>query len=276
MKNELFKRFDSVLEFARYLDNAQTQPHFIDHETSQRETDGDWDGTRTYNEARDLLLYGDADAAERVNAAGLRHVVKGLQGQTQQNKQFTDIVGGAPCVPHYLVGRPDAMYNIKRHTTTKPVINIAYNCSVAGVVSRSTIDTAAAALLGAVVILENSGARVNLYVCDVTGNAGNKKIFGAVVRVKPADQKINLRKIAYCICNTAFERRQFFRFTEVTKGIPANVVGGYGHPIYERRIVDEQLNGAGIRADVVYNVESARGKTAKDIADEIAATLKRK
>lgn len=276
MKNELFKRFDSVLDFAKYLDNAETQPAFKDSETSQDQNTSDWAGTNDYQTARDLLLYGDPDSAERVNAAGLRHTIKQLQGRAPRTKLFTDIVGGVPCVPNYIIGRPDSMYNTQRTTTPKPVINIVYNCSVAGSVSRDTIDTAAAALLGAVVILENSGARVNLYVCDVSRDNKDTQIFGAVVRVKPADQKVNLRKIAYCICNTAFERRQMFRFTEVTKGIARNVSHNYGRPEYNPDRVNKTLTAAGVRPDIVYNVNTARDKSAKTIADEIANAIKRK
>lgn len=275
MKNELFKRFDNVLDFARYLDNGTTQPAFIDNASSQQEGTEDWYGTTDYNTARDLFLYGDAKSAARVNAAGLNKTIENLQGRAPRTKQFTDIVGGAPCVPNFLVGRPDSMYNTRRPITTAPVFNVVYNCSVSGSVSRDTIDTTAAALLGAVLILENSGARVNLYVCDVTADNKNK-IFGAVVRVKPADQKINLRKIAYCICNTAFERRQMFKFTEVTKGIPENVKHSYGRPVYEIGKVNTELQNAGVRPDVVYNVTTAGGKSAEELANEIAATLKRK
>lgn len=273
MKKDVFTRFDSVLQFSNYLDNAKTQPDFKDRESSKDETWEDWYGTPNYNTARDLLLYGDAKSAARVNAAGLSKTIANLQGRAPRSQQFTDIVGGAPCVPNYLVGRPDSMYNTRRPITTAPVVNIVYDCTAASIISTDEIARAAASVLGAVVILENSGARVNLWVAEL---AVKQKIYvGAVVRVKPADQKINLRKIAYTICHPSFLRRQIFRFVEVTPNVPKSFVSNYGAVVNDNDIINKYLTGVGVRGAIIYD-HHADGKTPEQIANEIAATLKRK
>lgn len=273
MKNELFNRFDSVLQFSEYLDNGTTQPAFNHIETSKQEGSENWYGTPNYKFSRDLLLYGDPKSAARVNAAGLKKTIKGLQGHHAQIKHFTDFIGSCPCVPNYLSGRPDAMHNQKRVNVPKPVINIVYQCSAAGSISTDEITRAAAAVLGAVVILENSGARVNLWVTELS--TSNKSFVGAVVRVKPADQKINLRKIAYTICNPSFLRRQMFRYLEVLPNVPSTFACGYGRPIHDTEKINKYLTGAGVRDAVIYD-HHADGKSAEQIANEIAATLKRK
>lgn len=273
MKTDIFNRFDSVLQFSDYLDNGTTQPDFKKEEYSQKEGRDSWFGTPNYNTARDLLLFGDANSAARVNAAGLKKTIKGLQGHHAQIKHFTDFIGSCPCVPNYLSGRPDAMHNQKRVNVPKPVVNIVYQCSANGCISADEITRAAAAVLGAVVILENSGARVNLWVTELSKSDG--ECVGAVVRVKPADQKINLRKIAYTICHPSFLRRQMFRYIEITPNVPQSFVIGYGSAVHDTDTINKYLTGAGVRDAVIYD-HHADGKTANEIADEIAATLKRK
>lgn len=277
MKTNIFHKFNSIIELSNYLDNATTQPAFADHVdkygSGKPEKREDWYGTPNYQFSRDLLLYGDPNTAARVNAAGLRQTIAGLQGRAPRTQQFTDIVGGAPCVPNYLVGRPDSMYNTRRPITTHPVVNVVYNCSASAGVSPEQITAAAAAVLGACVILENNGARVNLWVTELVTESGAPD-FGAVVKIKDCSQKINLRKIAYTICHPSFLRRQMFRLLEVTPNVPSSYVWGYGIPCHDNDRITKQLNAVGVRDAVILNHKTT--DTPEQIARNIAATLKRK
>ena len=68
MAREIYKKFESLSAFHSYVDKGQTQPNFVGHEDSKYETsyDSDFYGTKTYQEAEDLLLNGDEENACKI------------------------------------------------------------------------------------------------------------------------------------------------------------------------------------------------------------------
>jgi len=76
--------------------------------------------------------------------------------------------------------------------------------------------------------LEAQGYRCNLNI--VLGTSKGACKFYVKVRIKSANEKLNVSKLAFPLVHPSMLRRLFFRFVEVYPKITPNFVGGYGMP----------------------------------------------
>lgn len=79
--------------------------------------------------------------------------------------------------------------------------------------------------------LEAQGLRVNLNI--VLGSAAGypKKQFVLKIRIKSANERLNVSKLAFPLVHPSMLRRLFFRFVEVYPKFTSAFVGGYGRPV---------------------------------------------
>ena len=80
--------------------------------------------------------------------------------------------------------------------------------------------------------LEAQGFRCNLNIVLGTsaGWGADARQFIIKVRVKSANEKLNVSKLAFPLVHPSMLRRLFFRFVEVYPNVTKKFVGGYGHP----------------------------------------------
>lgn len=116
----LFKSFENIKMFHAYLERGETQPAFKDFVSSQDETKRkERDAkTKTYDEADNLLLYGDKKTAKAIEQNGVADVRANISREMQRRQVFSSVVGFAPNVPAYLAGAPNSMIN-QRITTQR-------------------------------------------------------------------------------------------------------------------------------------------------------------
>jgi hypothetical protein len=80
--------------------------------------------------------------------------------------------------------------------------------------------------------LEAQGFRCNLNIClgTTAGWGSDARQFIIKIRIKSANEKLNVSKLAFPLVHPSMLRRLFFRFMEVYPKVTKNFVSGYGHP----------------------------------------------
>ena len=101
---DYFKKFDSVGAFRAYLENTPISASYKSWGcASHKEGRASWYGTESYQDADELMIYGDKDSAAKMAAAAVR--LRG--GSDGSRRAFVDSVAGfTPNVPNYLRGLP--------------------------------------------------------------------------------------------------------------------------------------------------------------------------
>ena len=78
--------------------------------------------------------------------------------------------------------------------------------------------------------LKAQGYRCNLNIVLGTTAGYPSKQFIVKVRIKSANEKLNVSKLAFPLVHPSMLRRLFFRFIEVYPNVTKSFVSGYGSP----------------------------------------------
>lgn len=261
-----FKKFEGLWAFEKYLNENDVQPNYKEsyNQASQRKEEGfrNWYGTHSWTEAQTLFAHGDSATAKEITS-GVLDTLK--NNKRTVAKIETAVVGCAPHVPNFIAGRPNAMIRLINVPKKASVVTIIYNMSVNAGVSPENIKQAAVKTLSAIKMLEDSGTRVNLYICDISER--NNEQIGWTLKIKTASQHLDILKTAYPLCHPSMLRRHSFRFTEVT---PQNFgICEYGRAVYDTTDICKKC---GIRDAVSLTLATVGRKDAKELAEYIITT----
>ena len=85
-KKVVFRKFESVTELSEFIKNTPQTKEGKDNNGAAAESDyrTDFTGTRTFEEANNLMLFGDSENAEKVRKY-ISRITEGLNGK---NKSF--------------------------------------------------------------------------------------------------------------------------------------------------------------------------------------------
>ena len=274
----LVRKFQSVGELSRHLAQAKIQEPFREECESKSEYSCSsysttkemkrWSGTESYEQADSLLLYGDRELQKKIEAAGVSQIRTELKQHRNRRQLCSAVVGIAPNVPNYVAGAPTNMITVRQIRVKQPVLTFMYNTSVSGGVSAEQIIKATANLVSALLIIEASGIRVNLYVGEVTTKNSHYCCWS--VRIKDSGQIIDTLKMSYPLAHPSMLRRQWFRLMETTPGVPSAYVGGYGRVVNNETEAQKALRAAGINnIDRVLSYGDICRKSAEKIAKEL-------
>lgn len=258
---KIFKKFEGLNEFERYLNESPVQPNYKEsyNQSSQKKESGfrNWYGTHSWTEAQNLFAHGDTKIAKEIEG-GVVDTVRNSKRMKATLK--TAVVGFMPHVPNFIAGRPNSMITVIKQPKKASVVTVVYNMSVNAGVTPEAIKRAAIKTLSAVKMLEDSGTRVNLYICDISIGWDGDTI-GWAMKIKSSGQHLDILKTAYPLCHPSMLRRHSFRFTEVT---PQNFgVCSYGKASED---VTELCNECGIRNPVTLTLRKVGQKDAKELA----------
>lgn len=281
MKN-VYKTFGSVGEFSRYLATTPTKEEFeamYKGPVSQRvdEYRAKWSGSKSYEAADKMLLYGARDLAEKLEQAGVRQTRIKLQRQQPKRVIRTAVTGFAPHVPNYIAGIPTAMITVREKRVQQKVMTICYNCGIRWQISSDDIIKATANLMSAAMQIEASGTRVNMYVISSGDNNGGRKgeqFYYASVKIKEAGQAFDTLKMAYPLIHTSMFRRHMFRFIEVTPGLSKNFVGSYGSYGNSSARIATIAKEGGQKFDRLIDYDDIRNKTPEEIIELLSEPQK--
>ena len=209
MAKDFLEKFESISEFQRAI-NTRKVDRFYKNRMASVNGGKEFTGTESYEEAENLLSYGDKSiAAKLVECNGKR------MNEAKKNTIYNSPVGFVPNIPNYLSGRPDNMFSVKTQTYKScKVLNVCVNSAVAYSVETKDIIAFNQKLLNVVYTLEKRGYRLNLYVGVVAEFSKSKNIGACFIKVKDSGKLMNVTNVAYPLCNASFLRRHFFKWVE--------------------------------------------------------------
>lgn len=236
MNNSIFQKFNSVTEFERYLTTTETQKEWAEYGyLSSQDGSESFTHTASYEEANKLLLFGDKELAEKINAGG--YLANKLKIEQERKKRIfrSALVGHAPNVANYVAGVPNSMIRTENVPQKNRTIDILYSMNASSRIPTEEIINAGVNLLSAILMLRNDNVTVNLYMLDASFIKKHNSVVGAAIKIKDASQEIDVLNCAYAMCHPSFLRRHMFRWLEVTY---PKYVSGYGLPV-ERAMTEE-------------------------------------
>lgn len=214
--------FDSLKEFYDYICNTPINDAFRWHYlSSSNSSKGNWYGTQTFEEATELFKNGWQIGAEELTKK-LKIAETQKEVQTVY-KSILSMCGYQAIVPLYLQGVPNNMVNKKMVPIKNKVITINKTLSVSASVSSETMKNESVKCFQIIKKIEASGIRVNLNLMISTGHVCVK------IRLKSANEKLNISKLAFPLVHPSMFRRLYFRFVEVYPTFPSKWTGSYGY-----------------------------------------------
>ena len=230
MEKVLFNKFNSVEELSSWIN---TTPQTKKGKEFSVSTEVSWQrtaftGTGSFEEAQNLLKYGDKVNADKITAA-IRKIKAQGKGNETRNKLYNSPCGFMPIVPKVLAGDPQNMLAIKkqRYNSTK-VLNIAYNTTIGYQTSTEEIIETAAKVANVIASLEKNGYRVNLYAFSC-GKGKRDTVYSLLVKIKDSGKYLDTLRIAYPLINPSFLRRHILAYLERIKGY--GIYKGYSRVI---------------------------------------------
>lgn len=227
MKKAVKLTFDSLREMSNWI---STTPRTKRGEELQKSTvttssRNSFTGTASFEEADNLMKYGDEENAKKIQSASINVKAQTTSFVSDKNRLYNSPCGFLPIVPRVLSGVPENMLAIRKeaYKNTK-IINIVYNVTAGYSVEADEIIEVSAKVACAIKTLEKNGYRVNLYLACVCGV--NSKTVCITVKTKDSGQYFDTLRAAYPLVNPSFLRRHLSAVLERIKEI--QLTPGYG------------------------------------------------
>lgn len=227
--------FDTIHEFVNVLENAPTNPVYSDEFINKKGSNANFMKnfwlTDSLPEAVNLLKYGwDSGSKEMVVKLSKLVTNKRLSFKPEYN-----VVGGQASVPRYLQGLPTNMILNKNVEKDTKIINVYKSAGYHGFYTPEEIMKESVKALQIVQLLENNRYRVNVYVVKYNegkheGSVRSGVNFGTKIKIKSANEKMNIKKMAFCLAHPDFQRRLIWRLIEINPDFK-KVFVGYGKPV---------------------------------------------
>lgn len=226
-KTSYIREFDSLNEFESYITNTPLNETFRWQKLSS--TDGSYGFTQTHSYEEATKLFKDGWSSMAQDITKKLKVIQNQVVDAHVQKVLYDVVGFQASVPRYLQGIPTSMVNKKLVPVKQRVItldkDISYNCGI----TTAQIIEASVQTLQLIKKIEAQGIRVNLnLVWGVT--AGDTKEV-AKIRLKSANERLNISKLAFPLVHPSMLRRLCFRYLEVAPTVTKSYTWGYGAPM---------------------------------------------
>jgi len=267
--------FSSIAAAVAALDSRMAEKSRYDKhgtESHSNQASAKWDGGTGYANALDLLAVGWPEGAKRLAAAV--SVDATTAEQTEIAPAFIpDIAGAYGFAQAALNGDPECFYRYEAEPITKPVIRLAVSVGIRFSVDHSDMLKRAQGYLLLINSLEASGVRVELWLTNVNSEDGCS-ILNAI-RIKEADQSVDLNRLAFLCGHGATHRRLVFGLIEkacIDKGglFSTGCYGGSlasGELSQGRKIIAEYL-GDDVHLLPCYGDAQDFRKSAKEMAKQ--------
>lgn len=220
------REFKGLDEFYSYITTNPLNETFQLKRKTLASVDGSehFTGTKSYDEAVELFKNGQPDMAEKINTK--LKVIKNQVVNDTVKKVMFDVVGFQASVPRYLQGIPTNMVNKKVVPVKQKVItlnkDISYNCGI----KAEEIINASIQTLQLIKLIEAQGIRVNLNI--IWGCKGSSTNEVVKIRLKSANERLNISKLAFPLVNPSMLRRLCFRYLETAPTVTSDYTWGYG------------------------------------------------
>ena len=260
--NSYIDSFTSLEEFYQYICSTPFNKPFCWARHSSTDTGfaaHTWTKTESFDEAVLLMKRGWSDMAQQ-----LVNKLDAIDKKTQpirKRRSINSVAGYQPIVPLYLAGVPTSMVSSKMVPVKQKVINITKLFNYDGSVSSNKIIDESIKVMQLVKKLEAQGYRVNVDVAF--GSSADGREIAASIRVKSANERLQVSKLAFPLVHPSMLRRLMFRYIEVNKNVTKGYVYGYGSPVMWERM--KQLLPDSIVIPAIWNVDIDKINTLEQI-----------
>lgn len=184
-------------------------------------------GVKTLGEAYDLLKNGWTQEVERMNAA-----LKQVQTVDLPKRVAfrNDVVGFAPVVPLAIMNVPNSMINNATKQIKSKVVKIFYSMGDSWCTSTETFLERGKKIMEAVIMLERSGYRCELYSAQFYTDRSNNMADVLVVKVKEANQPLDIKRVMFPFTHPAMFRVIGFSWEDRCPS--AKYMSGRGSPFH--------------------------------------------
>lgn len=222
--------FDSLSDFYNYISKTEINETFKYHTLSSTkpETSSGWYGTNSFEEAVELFKNGIPDTSEKLTK--LLKAEKKMQ-PVKAMKRVNSIQGFQPVVPLYLMGVPNNMISTQMKPLKQKVVNLYSSLSYLCNVTSERLQEECIKKFRLISKLESQNYRVNLYVIFGSGSRRDKMNLITSIKIKSANERLNISKLAFPLTHPSMERRLIFRLIEVYPEMKGGFLFGYGSNI---------------------------------------------
>lgn len=219
--------YSSLSEFYDYIMNTPFNKTFEHHSHSSVTGSKEFTKTYTFEEAVGLLKNGWVDMSAKLTQK-LNVADKNLKNG-RRPRTILSVQGYQAVVPLYLNGCPQNMVNSKMVSVKQKIITLNKSVTYSAFVTTRQIEDESVKAMQIVKRLESQGYRCNLNI--VLGVFKGTRRFIVKVRIKNANEKLNVSKLAFPMVHPSMLRRLFFRFIEVYPKVTSVFSFGYGQPV---------------------------------------------
>lgn len=234
-ENSYVQMFDSLAEFYDYICSTPFNEAFrwAEHSSVKQGFEATrFTQTVSFDDAVLLMKRGWSDMAQK-----LVNKLNAIDKKTQPIKKarpVNSVAGYQPIVPLYLAGVPTSMVSSKMVPVKQKVINITKLFNYNGGISSDKIINESIKVMQLVKKLEAQGYRVNVDVA-FGSSAGGREI-AASIRVKSANERLQVSKLAFPLVHPSMLRRLMLRYIEVNNNVTRSYVHGYGAPVQREKM----------------------------------------
>ena len=221
------REFDSLNEFESYITNTPLNETFRWQKLSSTNGSYSFTQTQSYEEATKLLKDGWSSMAQEITKK--LNVIKNQVVNEHVQKILYDVVGLQASVPRYLQGIPTSMVNKKLVPVKQKVITLDKDISYNASIKTEQIIEASVQTLQLIKKIEAQGIRVNLNLVWGVAAGDTKEV--AKVRLKSANERLNISKLSFPLVHPSMLRRLCFRYLEVAPTVTKSYTWGYGAPL---------------------------------------------
>lgn len=222
--------YKSLTEFYDYITNTEYNSTFKDEDKSSITGSYVFTHTNSFEEAVDLFKFGWPDISDKLT--NRLKTIEGTMEKEYELKNIFDVQGYQAVVPLYINGVPTNMISRKPTKVRQKIITINKDISYSARVSTSEIIESSTKAMAIIKKLESQGYRCNFNIILGVKKTtfGSCESYTVKVRIKSANERLNISKLAFPLVHPSMLRRLFFRFIEVYPTVSSSFVLGYGYP----------------------------------------------
>lgn len=225
-QTKYIREFKTINEFEDYITNTPLNKAFQWKEHQSVSGNYKFTETHSFEEATELFKNGWQTKAQEITK---KLVMKNQVVNSQVQKILFDVVGFQASVPRYLQGIPTNMVNKKLTPVKQKIItlnkDVSYNCSI----TTEQIIEASIQTLQLINKIEAQGIRVNLNL--IWGDKAGNTTEVVKIRLKSANERLNISKLAFPLAHPSMLRRLLFRYLEVAPTVTDDYTYAYGKPL---------------------------------------------
>ena len=226
--------YKSIQEFYNYIINTPINSSFRWEKLKSVENGFSFTGTNSFDEAVGLLKNGYKEGSLRLQKR--LKVEETKMALVTKRKTVYGVQGYQPCVPLYLNGVPTNMIATVNKPVKQKVVVLNKDVSYNGSFTKEEIEEESIKAFRIIRKLESQGYRCELNIVLGTSehfirNRKKPRAFACRVRIKSADERLNISKMAFPLIHPSMLRRLYFRFIEVYPEVTKSFTSGYGYPL---------------------------------------------